>query len=285
MKKQIGPFRLYTKEPNAIAYGFLYTAVKYFPTPHYQRRVIRVYVPEDYDEKKKYPVIYMSDGQNIVDRYTSAYGEWNIDERQHELCKKGYPSYIVVGIDCPKGVAARTLEYSFPHIDIENKFKSRFMMNNDMALFSHEYFAYLVNVIKPLVDAYFSTSSKIEETAVCGSSMGGIFATSLLTSYPDIFGAAFIYSPAYFLYDKKKIYEYMDERVDKIKNHKIYLYSGNVGFESTFKKPTIDMYHHLLDKGIKQENITLTIDDKGEHNEPTWSKHFNECIKFWFNKK
>jgi len=46
-----------------------------------QARRIWIYLPPDYSSsKRKYPVIYMHDGQNLFDAYTSGYGEWGIDE-------------------------------------------------------------------------------------------------------------------------------------------------------------------------------------------------------------
>ena len=91
--KKIGPFKLYEKQPNDIKFGKIYFIEVKLPLPYSPKRIVRVYLPEDYDEKKKYPIIFMSDGQNIVDKYTSAYGAWDIDIHQHNLIKKGYPSF------------------------------------------------------------------------------------------------------------------------------------------------------------------------------------------------
>ena len=54
--------------------------------------MIRVWLPEDYEfdnPNKRYPVIYFSDGQNLVDRYLSAFGEWELDKTVHKLMKEG----------------------------------------------------------------------------------------------------------------------------------------------------------------------------------------------------
>ena len=112
MEKYIGPFKLYNKKPNDIKYGHIYTLQVKLPVPFEKERTVRIYLPEGYNSNRKYPVMFMTDGQNIVDKYTSAYGAWDIDVRQHELIKEGFTPFIVVGIDCPKtNPIYRNMEY------------------------------------------------------------------------------------------------------------------------------------------------------------------------------
>ena len=281
MKPSIGPFKLYTKKPNSIRHGFLYTLEMEIPVRYEKKRTIRVFVPEDYSEDKKYPVMYMSDGQNIVDKYTTAYGDWNIGQRQYELRKEGYPPFIVVGIDCPKNAMYRTLEYSFPLrplksiLDKSPKFKKE-------TQYPDQLYKFIVNTLKPLIDENFSTLKEKEFTACGGSSMGGTFSFGLISSYPDIFGFCLSFSPAYFLYYKKEVFEMVDERMKNMdKTNRFYLYTGTEGFEKRFLKRTIDMNKYLVSHNIPCE---LSIDKKGLHHEKTWSKYFTKAIRFWFNK-
>ena len=284
-KNKIGPFTRYLNQPNDIKYGAIYTLNVSLPIPYYPKRTVRVFLPENYDERKRYPVIYMSDGQNIVDKYTSAYGAWDIDVNQHQTIKEGYSSYIVVGIDCPKGVMERVYEYSFPHLDVLSIHKKPYMKKRKVEFYSHLYFEYIVKTLKPMVDKYFKTSQKREDTACAGSSMGGVFALALLSSYPDIFGAAFCFSPAFFLYQKKSLRAYLDDRLKDIsKDTKLYFYSGNEEYEHRFINGTINMHHYFLTKGFDKDNLYLSLDVHGLHNEYTWFMHFNEAIRFW-NKK
>ena len=105
--EKIGPFELYTKTPNDIHYGCLYTMEVELPILYSKKRIIRVYLPENYDKNCKFPILFMADGQNIVDKFTAAFGAWSIDVHEHNLIKKGYPSFIVVGIDCPQNPVYR----------------------------------------------------------------------------------------------------------------------------------------------------------------------------------
>lgn len=282
--KQIGPFIRYEKTPNDICYGAIYTLDVELPVLYYPKRTIRVFLPEDYDANKSFPVLFMSDGQNIVDKYTSAFGAWEIDKRQHELIKEGYKSFIVVGIDCPIGPNERALEYSFPFIHIDNNKFREYEKTVGLRFESHLLYKHIAETLFPLVNKYFSISKNRADIACCGSSMGGVFALSLLTSYPDLFGCALCMSPGYFLYNKEEVKKYLDERMKNIdKEHKLFFYSGNVGFESQFLEDTKGVYSYFVSKGFSNKKIGLLIDLEAEHNEYCWSKHFPEAVKFWQN--
>lgn len=279
--EKIGPFDLYSKTPNDIRYGKLYTMEVELPVLYSKKRIIRVYLPEDFDKNKKYPVLFMADGQNIVDKFTSAFGSWSIDVHEHNLIQKGYQSFIVVGIDCPSDPIHRALEYSFPFIQIETKDTGEFNKDN-LELESHLLYKYIALELLPFLKQYFPISDDKKDVGAGGSSMGGVFSTSLLTSYPDVFGFALIFSPGFFLYPREQVIKYIDEVYPKLDNHRLFFYCGNIGFESKFVDRTYSTYRYLKKKGFNEENIDIVIDSSCGHNEDSWSKHFEEAIQFWF---
>ena len=282
MIDKIGPFKRYTKKPNDITYGSIFYANFILPVPYFPKRTIRVFLPEDFDFNQKYPVIFMSDGQNIVDKYTTAFGAWEIDKRQHELIKEGYPSFIVVGIDCPKKWFERALEYSFPHMKIEQaEFLTIDFKYEPYSQLLHDYIA---NELYPLIKQYFPIADERKLTAVGGSSMGGVFALSSITRHPELFGYALCFSPAFHIYNRDEVNKYMEEAMQRMdKTTKFTFYSGGVDFEASFVEPATYMHRYLLEHGYK--NVQLILDPKEIHNESAWSKHFNEAIKFWLDKK
>lgn len=279
--KNFGPFALYTTTPNDIKFGELYTLEVELPLLYSKKRIIRVYLPEDFDENKKYPVLFMADGQNIVDKFTSAFGAWSIDVHQHILISQGYPSFIVVGIDSPKDPVHRALEYSFPNLPIEVDNTGEFNKEG-LEFESHLLYRYIALELLPMLKQYFPISDRKEDVGAGGSSMGGVFAISLLTSYPEIFGYGLIFSPGFFLYSKEKVMKYVDEAIPKLSNHRLYFYCGNVGFESQFLDRTYSVYRYIKKCGFNENNIEIDIDVTCGHNEASWSKHFEDAIRFWF---
>ena len=282
--KNIGPFKLYTKKPNDINYGQIYTMEVELPILYSQKRIVRVYLPENFDSKKKYPVLIMSDGQNIVDKYTSAFGAWDIDVHEHNLINESHRSFIVVGIDCPNDPSHRALEYSFPFIKMDDKEEGSELNKLNLEFESHYLFKYIATELLPLIKNHFPISNRREDVGVGGSSMGGVFSFSLLASYPEIFGFALIFSPGFFLYAQSEVKKYLDSCALKLRNHKMYFYSGNVGFESKFLKRTIETFEYFKSCGFNENEIYLDVDLEGEHNEATWSKHFEHAIMFCLSK-
>lgn len=279
MKRKIGPFTIYNKKPCDIQYGTLYTLDIVLPVPHCCNRTLRVYLPEDFSFEKRYPVLYMLDGQNIVDKYTTAYGAWDIDVRQHEYVEEGGRQFIVVGLDCPRvGHKYRVREYTLMGLDILFKKGEKI----DPHPYSDVLMDYLVNVLKPLVDRHFPTLRDRENTAIGGSSMGGLASFNFATSYKDVFGFALCFSPAFHIYDHDDLYRLVDKlNLNPYEYGKFFFYTGAVDFEGLFLEPTKEMYYYMLNRGFNEEQVGLSIDLEKTHCEAAWSEHFNEAIKFW----
>lgn len=273
----IGKFKRYTKEPNAISYGAVYTRTVMMDVPYEKRRTLRVYLPEDFSFDKNYPVMYMSDVQNAVDRYSSAYGEWDIDEHMHELLLEGYPSFIVVGMDCPKNPMHRICEYTLPKFKrIKNDFEGDIYINS----YGREYAEYLINKIMPEIRATFPIKTDRNSTAFGGSSMGGLISFDIVTEYKDVFGYSLSFSPACGLFDPHVYKKELDKRAFDT-TQKIYLYCGGLDLEQILLPATKTLYSYLQNRGYSAENIALKIDLNETHNEAAWSKYFVEAVKFW----
>lgn len=148
-----------------------------------RERTIRVYLPPGYEgSDRRYPVLYMHDGQNLFDDATSYVGEWGVDESLDALAKEGL-ELIVVGID--HGGEKRFNELSpWPH--------PQFGAGENA-----QYTQFVVDVIKPHIDATYRTRPGRADTGVMGSSMGGIASHYALYAYPQVFSKAGIFSPAY----------------------------------------------------------------------------------------
>jgi len=282
MKLRFGPFKRYLKRRNNIHSGFLYTLNLKIPGIKYEpKRTIRVYLPSDFDENKTYPVLYMVDGQNIVDSYTSAYGEWNIDDHIEGRIENNLSSFIVVGIDCPKGVNNRTLEYTCFKLPYKKKIEESRLSRDP---YGKELAKFIVSKLKPLIDKTFPTKKEKDFTGIGGSSMGGLFSFDVINLYPDIFGYSLSFSPAFMLYDNDVISKQIREEIkNNINKYKIYFYSGGSGFDAMFYKETRNAYNILKEMGFDKEHLRIKLDKEYDHNEEAWSDHFYAAIKFWLD--
>jgi predicted alpha/beta superfamily hydrolase len=149
-----------------------------------RQRTVRIYVPPGYTTATKhYPVLYMHDGQNLFDNATAYAGEWGVDETLDGLAQSQGLELIVVGID--NGGVQRMTELNPWN-------NARFGTGEGKA-----YMDFIVDVVKPMVDANYRTLPEREHTGVMGSSMGGLISHYAILQYPKVFSKAGIFSPAY----------------------------------------------------------------------------------------
>lgn len=270
MDISINGFKLYTNKKNHITYGFLYTKEITIPFSKEKKRTLRVWVPENYDNKKRFPVIYMTDGQNIVDKYTTAYGEWNMEEHVKALINKGNQGYIIVGLDCPKDPYNRVCEYSFKG---EFKKHGKYQIEPYGDLLAD----FFVNKIKPLIDKSFLTNPHIN--GFIGSSMGGLFSFVIASRFRHIFNFALVFSPAFYLY-KNSYYSSLlgDNDISNLGN--LYFFIGGRGLEKKLLPGTKRMYELLLKLGVPSTKVMYRYDFRAFHNEKTWSKYVLEGLTF-----
>lgn len=199
-------------------------------------RDIIVWLPPDYEKKAdRYPVLYMHDGQNIVDPKTSSFGvDWQVDEICTKLIKsKKINPLIVVGI---YNTPARVKEY------LPGKT-------------GRAYEQFVVGVVKPLIDKNYRTKKDRNNSAVAGSSAGGICAFRMAWDYPDIFSKAICMSPSfkYTRPDGTKSVDYgqsFGNSQRPVPTPYFYLDNGGIGLEKLLQPGIDEMLFAMKDKGM-----------------------------------
>ncbi len=224
----------------------------YIPQLNRHRR-IWIYLPEHYNRsKKKYPVIYLQDGQNVFDETTSFAGEWGVDEALDSLGKTVGES-IVVAID--NGGDRRINEYIVHDSEKHGKAEGR------------QYLEFLVKTLKPFIDKHYKTKTSAKHTAVGGSSLGGLISFYALLEYPKVFGAA-VFSPSFWI--APQIKEDIKSKARKLKS-RIYFYAGKLEGDEMIE----DMLavFELMGQYSKSK-MTTVIRVEGKHDEASWRKEF-----------
>jgi len=218
-----------------------------------QRRVW-IYLPKGYETlKKKYPVIYMHDGQNLFDGYTSGFGEWGVDEFLDSL-KAGQQQFIVVGVD--HGGEARMVEYS-PY---ESKYGKPL---------GDKYIDFLVETLKPYIDQHYKTLTDAKHTTVAGSSMGGLISMYAELKYPKVFGNAGVFSPAFWI--NPPIYDYAKAHVAQA--HRFYFVCGDQEGD-TMDTDMLKMADIARNSGLSIKNAPTMVIKGAKHNEAQWRGAF-----------
>ncbi|MCK7520815.1 MAG: alpha/beta hydrolase-fold protein [Ignavibacteriales bacterium] len=137
-----------------------------------------MWLPPSYELnlEKRYPVLYMHDGQNVFDPATSSFGyDWRADEVADSLINaETINEIIIVGI---YNTTDRGFEYSYSPL-------------------GYKYMDFVVSKLKPFIDSEYRTLPDAENTAVAGSSLGALITFMLSWNYPDVFSKAACFSSA-----------------------------------------------------------------------------------------
>ena len=158
-----------------------------------RKRRVWIYLPLSYNSStKKYPVLYMHDGQNVFDDATSFSGEWGVDEALDTLGLK-YKECIVVGID--NGGDKRLNEYCPYDFNLGGIAAN----NRSNVGEGGKYVDFLAKTLKPYIDKKYRTLKDSKNTFMAGSSMGGLISMYALLKYPKVFGGAGVFSPAFWV--------------------------------------------------------------------------------------
>lgn len=184
---------------------------------------IWVYLPYNYDTTtKSFPVVYMHDAQNLFDNATAYGGEWRIDESLDSLKAQA----IVVAIE----------HGNDKRIDELTPYKNEQYGGGNAGT----YLDFIVKTLKPHIDRNYHTKPSRANTAIFGSSLGGLASYYALLKYPDIFGKAGVFSPS--LWFSNDIYLFT-EGIDKVKA-KLYVIAGDS--ESEQMVPDVERLKVLL---------------------------------------
>jgi predicted alpha/beta superfamily hydrolase len=229
------------------------------------RRDLFVWLPPSYDARPghRYPVLYMHDGQNLFDRATGFGGEeWGVDETMQAIAADGVEA-IVVGV--PNLGAERAHEYS-PWTD------PRIGGGRGDA-----YLAFLLETVRPAVDAAFRTRTDREHTGIAGSSMGGLISLYAFFHPSAAFGFAGLLSPSLWFAGRAALAFVRDQ---PYRPGRLYIDIGTRE-GSVQLLDVARLREMLIEKGYRKGTDLLTVVEQGgRHNEAAWSRRFRRAARF-----
>ncbi len=132
-----------------------------------------------------------------------------------------------------------------------------------------KYLESLVKDVKPFIDKNYRTKSSAKFTSVCGSSMGGLISLYALMRYPEVFGSAGVFSPAFWTNENVLVEEIRTNSTNWKGN--VYMIAGELEGKRYTQNMT-DISELLIQKNKK--NIQSKTIPNGQHNEAFWRKEF-----------
>jgi predicted alpha/beta superfamily hydrolase len=240
------------------------------------RRDVLVWLPPGYDSdsQRRYPVLYMLDGQNVFNEATSFKGdEWQADETATRLVKQGLIEPLII-------VAV----YHTPNRDIEHTplFEAPEKSRVD------DFLRFLTNQIKPLIDKEYRTRIEPESNVLVGSSYGGLFSLYAACHAKAHFGGYAVISPS-FQIEKGRIVEHVAQHVPDSKTRLWVELSAGSGLERirSLSSGQLATARRLRDSlntaGFASKNNLHYLEIEGAfHEEEAWAGRMEPLLKYFF---
>jgi len=241
-----------------------------FIIPQLRRtRRVWVYLPPGYaTSTRRYPVLYLQDGQNVFDEYTSFAGEWGIDETLDQLAASGQDlgGCLVVAVD--NGGARRLDEYS--------PWRNERLRRGGEG---EQYADFLALTLKLYIDKHYRTQPGREATGVAGSSMGGLLATYAALRHSAVFGRVGVFSPA-FWFAGPALLAYLAEH-PPLPGTRFYFVSGTR--EGPTMVPLMTAVRDALHAaGVPASQLMFKTLADGQHAEWFWRREFAAAYSWLF---
>jgi len=229
-----------------------------------EQRTYRVLLPRGYDQHtdKRYPVLYMHDGQNVFDQGT--FGSWNVDTtaaRQQTL-----------------GLARETIIVAADHgPDRTGDYLTPFEGFN-----ADDYAAFLFTELKPLIDANYRTLSDADNTAIAGSSFGGVVSMYLSYEFADTARRAAVFSPSVWAMPTFLAHIAATPNPDL----RLYLDSGDAGSSNDGFDGAIELRDTLAANTTNhfalESQLRHVVGFGQAHNETAWAARFPNAYAWLF---
>ncbi len=271
-----------------------------FPSKFVLPRNVDVWLPDGYNGKNKYAVLYIHDGQDMFDSIVSENkAEWKIDEVMTQLQKEGKIKKTIVVAIWNTG-KFRHSDY-FPQKPFQSfskekqdsmykvKYGKNLMIHKEIE--SDNYLKFLIQELKPFIDSSFKTLKNKEHTFTMGSSMGGLISMYAVCEYPNIFGGAACLSTHWngLLPEKNNsipnaFLTYLNTTVPDPITHRLYFDYGTI-MPDYFYKPLQAKVDSLFEvKGYTQMNY-ISKEFKGANHSPeAWSARVDVPLYFLLKK-
>lgn len=231
-------------------------------------RELTIYLPPDYNERSgtRYPVLYMQDGQNLFEpqRAFIPGQHWRLAEAANEaIGARTARPMIIVGID--NTGASRIDEYTPTHD-----------ANKNAGGHAADYERFVLDEVKPAIDERFRTDPA--DTAIGGSSLGGLISLHLGLTRPDVFRAIAALSPSVW-WDNRRIVQTADDFAAPHRP-RIWLDIGGREGREALEDARL-LRSHLHAKGWK-DDLRFFEDRRGDHSERAWAKRAKMVLEYLF---
>ncbi|MFK5634814.1 MULTISPECIES: alpha/beta hydrolase [unclassified Ornithinimicrobium] len=230
---------------------------------------VYAWLPPGYDSSdERYPVVYLHDGHNMfLPQRAYAGVAWDVDRAMTDLARDGIPA-VVVAVPChPTERADEYTQYPLP---------------GEGGGRAPDYAAFLVEHLKPAVDAVLRTRPGPEHTVTAGSSLGGVVSTYLWERHPDVFGGAGVFSPAFWWPGEQALVD-LQTSLPERRGGRVYVDVGgrerhdDADIERRYVEDAERLVRVLRGAGVP---VRYVFDSQAYHVETAWAERFPSAVRW-----
>ena len=255
-----------------------------FPYPNRKNRTVRVFVPA-HEEGETFPVIYMTDGQNLFDDEKVKFGCWYTRETVRDEIKNSGNGVIIVGIHNDEDDMQRTRELTPKSIgnpimppDMPEEIKKQLSPEGEI------FDDFLIHTVMPAIEKQFPVKTGRNNTAFCGSSCGGMMAFFTSVNHPDVYCISGVFSPVFFVYQPDDLKNWVQK---KITNTMPYLYIYTGGGDDLEKQicQSVEVTYDMLMECYPVQKLNEVIMPQYKHHETAWEPIFKDFLHTFLSRK
>jgi enterochelin esterase-like enzyme len=253
-----------------------------FASRYVAARNVDIWLPPGYATGKRYDVLYMHDGQMLFDPgVTWNKQSWDAAGVLSRLIAAGRARpTIIVGIW--NNGAMRHAEY-FPEKFLPlmpEPMRSQFVKQALEGKPSADgYLRFMVEELKPYIDAHFQTRPERAHTFIMGSSMGGLISTYAICEYPQVFGGTASLS-THWIGIPLAAFEYLQAHLPAPETHRLYMDHGTQGLDANYGLAQSFVDQVVRDRGYTAANWKSLVFEGAAHSENDWSARLDVPLQF-----
>ncbi|MEM7755694.1 MAG: alpha/beta hydrolase-fold protein [Planctomycetota bacterium] len=244
-------------------------------------RELLVWLPEGYGDRanrdRRYPVLYLMDGQNVFSRTPGLPGEWHADETATRLIAEGVVEPLIM-VAVPNAGRMRMDEY-LPFGDLPGAEPA-----------GDEFVRWLAGTVMPAVEREFRVDHAHENVGIGGASLGGLIALYAGTAHGDTFGRVLVESCSKIGPTAEGDVRGAIEGAERIGRVYVGMGSREVSFSdrdternALYRDWAKSLESWLGDEGVGASDRLLVIGEGQHHHEPAWAERFEGALAFLFS--
>lgn len=264
-------------------------------------RLVDVWLPANYDGKRRFAVLYMHDGQMLFDSTTTwNHQAWNVDDVMTRLQQAGQlQDVIVVGVwnagprRHPNYFPQRPFEQltTAQRDTVQQQLRQAGRVQDSFQPNSDAYLRYLVTELKPLIDRKYRVYTDRAHTFVAGSSMGGLISMYALCEYPQVFGGAACLSthwPGTFTLRNNPMPEafigYLRTHLPDPRTHRLYFDCGDQTLDALYPAIQRQVDAVVQQRGYTPRTWQTRYVPGANHSEQAWNRRLADPLRLLLGK-